>query len=95
LEEVLVNYNKNKIIILEFNNLSIDQINRLYLLLSNYHYRYYYLTNDNLNNTKLLEIGSILENYIKTDNVDEIKDNLFIISKYPEKINKRLKSRQI
>lgn len=95
LEEILLNYNKNKIIILEINKISDEQKNLLYSLLSKYSYKYYYLVdNNNLINDKLLEIGSIIKDYIKTDVFSEINNNSFIISKYPEKISRKLKYRQ-
>ncbi len=96
LEEVLMSYNKNKIIVLEINKINEKQMDILSLLLKEYPYKYYYINNSNIKiNNKLLEIGDVLNNYIKTDNIENINNEIFIISNYPEKINKRLKYRQI
>ena len=43
LEEILINYNKDKIIVLELYDSNIDD---LYNILSKYHYKYYFISKD-------------------------------------------------
>ncbi len=97
LEEILINYNHDKIIILDIKD--IKSYNKLYKLLIKYNYQYYYLINDKdknqLEDSNLIKIGNILENYIFTNTINfNVNEDIFVISRYPEKINRLLKNRQ-
>ena len=75
LEEVLINYNQDKIIVLDFKRNDNLFINNLYNLLIKYPYNYYFLNKHN----KLESIGTILDDY----------KNLMIITRYPEKMKNK------
>ena len=64
LEEILVHYNKNKIIVLEIYDNNLDN---LYSLLEQYPYKYYFFSKNNLilnnlKNNNFNKLGIILEN---------------------------------
>ncbi len=48
-----------------------------------------------LEDSNLIKIGNILENYIFTNTINfNVNEDIFVISRYPEKINRLLKNRQ-
>ena len=102
LYEILKRFNHEKLIVLElypaWNN--ERYLNCLYKLLYKFKYQFYFLTEDAdlleiIKNSQLVEIGTILEknDYEKIDSYSEYvptKKDIFIISKYPEKIHKHM-----
>ena len=103
LEEVLLKYNNEKIIVLElYNSGKIDiLLKNLYHLLLKYSYKYYFMSKSNdvinkLKDNELNKIGTILlDNEYKIINDYQIDDEIpfdddfFLITEYPEKIRKR------
>lgn len=105
LNEVLLGYNKKKIVVLEiYEDNNIDKLlNLLYNLLVLYDYNYYFISKsfrvlDKLKDNEFNKIGQIIndDSHIKvfddsTFTIDLIGDNeVMLISKYPEKIKKKL-----
>lgn len=102
LDEILKRYNNEKIILLELYNTNNNDLyfQKIIKQIAKYPYKYYFLTEDekllkDLLNTNLNEYGEIL-NQDKYQKIDGFKDfplmkkDVFIISKYPEKIHRYL-----
>ena len=81
LEEILNRYNKNKIIVLEL--YSEDDLDRLFVLLIKYNYKYYFYSKDNniLNKLKKLDFDKI-GNIISDRDILINKDNTFFINEH-------------
>ena len=94
LEEVLNNFSYLKILILELHiNKDISfYLDKLTKLLNKYPYEYYFIIKDNsINNNKVLKDNEYI--YLNNfDNLEELSSDIFIITKYPEKIYKKLLS---
>lgn len=101
LEELLIKYNKKKIIFLElFCNDNLDIfVNKLYKILSQYKYKYYFISSNNLLLKKLEEnnfdkLGEIINEksnvklYKSLNEEDDIDNNSFLIVEHPEKVYK-------
>ncbi len=84
LDEILKNYNKNKIIVLEI--YSSYNLDKLYILLKNYSYKYYFLSKEDIIINRLIEhnfneIGKILNNdmIINSISSNDLYTNTFLI----------------
>ena len=84
LEEILIKYNKEKVIVLEiYSSISLD---KLFILLVKYHYKYYFLSKDNniLNKLKELDfdkLGTIISDKDINSSIikHDIYENTFLI----------------
>ena len=84
LDEILKNYNKNKIIVLEI--YSSYNLDKLYILLKNYSYKYYFLSKEDIIINRLIEhnfneIGKILNSdmIINSISSNDLYTNTFLI----------------
>ena len=85
LEEVLIRYDKDKIIVLELFNSNIDG---LYNILSKYDYKYYFYSKDKsilkkIGNSNLNKLGKVINdnNIYKTIVSNSLYNNTFLIRK--------------
>lgn len=83
LDEVLKSYNKSKIIVLEL--YKPDELDKLFIILVKYPYKYYFLSTKEINN-KLIELdfdklGTIINKYdiINSISNKDIYENTFLI----------------
>ncbi len=92
LEEFLDRYQCQKKIFIRMHDVNKLYLDLLYDMLKRYQYNYYYIGDNNLmKNHKLCNIGTICNNYVFLDSVNNdinVEEDIYVITKNIHQINK-------